>query len=192
MATVDAVQRFRLKNGVAHLASIVLIACFFISLVFTVLPRLPFPKGSEDWGWAIVSWNLAGPLMFIMVFRIHALRVIKEHVLKAKKVLGITLWVKFWFTAAVTFGLLTLPFLVNTYFVGGAGMPWYLSVGTATVVIAWFALLFSTISLLRVRCSKAMLPAVGEARKINRILLASSSIVFLFFTGLSSVTILVP
>lgn len=192
MATVDAVQRFRLKNGVAHFASIVLIACFFISLVFTVLPRLPFPKGSEDWGWAIVSWNLAGPLMFIMVFRIHALRVIKEHVLKAKKVLGITLWVKFWFAAAVIFGLLTLPFLVNTYLIGGAGMPWYLSVSTFVVVIAWFALLFSTISLLRVRCSKAMLPAVEQARKINRILLASSSIVFLFFTGLSSITILFP
>jgi len=189
---VDTVQNFKLKNDVAHLASIVLIACFFISLVFTVLPRLPFPKGSEDWGWAIVSWNLAGPLMFIMVFRIHALRVIKEHVLKAKKVLGITLWVKFWFVAAVTFGMLTLPFLVNTYLIGGAWMPWHLIVGTVVVVIAWFALLFSTISLLRVRCSKNMLPAVEKARKINRILLAFSSIVFLFFTGLSSVTLLFP
>lgn len=189
---MNAVQKFRLKNSVAHLASIVLIACFFISLVFTVLPRLPFPKGSEYWGWAIASWNLAGPLMFIMVFRIHALRVIEEHVLKAKKVLGITLWVKFWFTAAMTFGLLTLPFLANSYLIGGAWMPWYLIVGTIAVIIAWFALLFSTISLLRVRCSKAMLPAVEQARKINRILLALSSIVFLFFTGLSSVTLLVP
>lgn len=192
MATVDTVQKFKLKNDVAHLASIVLIACFFISLVFTVLPRLPFPKESEYWGWAIVSWNLAGPLMFIMVFRIHALRVINEHVLKAKKVLGITLWVKFWFAAAVTFGLLTLPFLANTYLIGSAGMSWYLIVGTVAVIIAWFALLFSTISLLRIRCSKAMLPAVEQARKINRILLALSSIVFLFFTGLSSVTLLVP
>jgi len=189
---MNAVQKFRLKNDVAHLASIVLIACFFIALVFTVLPRLPFPKGSEDWGWAIASWNLAGPLMFIMVFRIHALRVVRGHALKAKRVLGITLWVKFWFAAAVTFGLLTLPFIVNTYLIGGAGMSLHLIVGTAVVIIAWFALLFSTISLLRVRCSKAMLPAVEQARKINRIMLAPSSIVFLLFTGLSSITILFP
>jgi len=189
---MDAAQRFRLRNDVAHLASIVLIACFFISLVFTILPRLPFPTDPEGWGWAIASWNLAGPLMFIMVFRIHALRVIRGHVLKVKKVLGITLWVKFWFAAATIFGLLTLPFLVNTYLVGGAWMPWYLVIGTATVVIAWFALLYSTISLLRVRCSKAMLPAVEQARKIDRIILAPSSIVFLFFTGLSSITILFP
>lgn len=189
---MDAVQKFRLKNDAAHLASIVLITCFFISLVFTVLPKLPFPRGPEDWGWAISSWNLAGPLMFIMVFRIHALRVIREQIVKTKQVLGITLWVKFWFAAAVAFGVLTLPFLANAYLIGWAVMPWYLSVGTAVIIVAWLVLLVSTASLLRTRCSKVMLPAAERARKITRVLLAPSSIVFLFFAGLSSITILFP
>ena len=130
--------------------------------------------------------------MFVMVFRIHALRVIRERILGAKKVLGITLWVKFWFVAAMAFGMVTLPFLTNTYLIGGAAMPWHLSLGTAVVVIAWLALLSSTISLLKTRCSKILLPTVERARKIDRILLAPSSIVFLFFTGLSSITVLFP
>ena len=187
---MNAVQKFKLSNRAAHVASIVLIACFFLALVLTVLPRLPFPTSLDDWGWAIASWNFAGPLMFIMVFRIHALRVIKERILKTKSVLGITLWVKFWFAAALAFGLLTLPFLADTYLIGGALMPWHTLAGTAVVIAAWFMLLFSTISLLWVKCSKAMLPAVEQSRKINRILLAFSSIVFLVFTGLSSITIL--
>lgn len=190
---MNSVKRFKLINNAGHLACIVLMVCFFISLVFTVLPRFPgYPTGLENWGWFITAWNLPGPLMFIMVFRIHALRVVRSRILKEKQILGITLWVKFWFTAAVAFGLLTLPFLANTYLVGGAAIPWHMIAGVATVVVAWFVLLFSTISLIRIKCSKTMLPAVEKARKIERFLLAPSSIAFLFFTGLSSITILFP
>lgn len=188
---MNSVKRFRLANDAGHLASIVLMVCFFISLIFTVLPRFPsYPTGGGNWGWFITAWNLPGPLMFIMVFRIHALRVVKSRIQKQKQILGITLWVKFWFIAAVAFGLLTLPFLANTYLVGGAAMPWHIATGTAAVIIAWFVLLFSTISLVRTEYSKAMLPIMGKARKIELFLLAPSSIVFLFFTGLSSITIL--
>lgn len=190
---MNSVQKFRLYTGAAHVTSIALIAFFFISLIFTFLPRLPgYPTNLESWGWFITAWNLPGPLMFIMVFRVHALRVIRERILKAEKVLDITLWVKFWFIAAVAFGLMTLPFLANVYLVGGAGMPLHMSAGIICVIIAWFTLLFSTIALLRIGCSKAMLPAVEQARKINGVLLALSSIVFLVFTGLSSITILFP
>lgn len=189
---MDAVQKFKLANDAAHLASIVLIACFFISLIFTVLPKLPFPRGPEDRGWATAVWNLAGPLMFIVVFRIHALRVIAERIRKAGRVLGITLWVKFWFIAAIAFGLVTLPFLANAYLASGALMPWYVGAGVVCVIIAWFVLFLSTVALLKIKCSKAMLPAVEQARKIDRGLLAPSSLVFLFFTGLSSITLLFP
>ncbi|MDI6642969.1 MAG: hypothetical protein QMD95_02840 [Candidatus Hodarchaeaceae archaeon] len=184
------VDRFKSLNDAAHVASIILIMFFFVSLIFTVLPNLPrYPTDPESWGWYIITWNLPGPLMFITVFRIHALRVIGERI-QGKKVMGITMWVKFWFIVAISFGLLTLPFLANTYLLGGATMSWYMAVGTIMVVIAWFVLLFSTLSLLWVGCSKTMLAEVERARKINRVLLAPTSIVFLFFTGLSSVTIL--
>lgn len=118
---MNSVQKFRLYTGAAHMASIALIAFFFVSLIFTFLPRLPgYPTNLESWGWFITAWNLPGPLMFIIVFRVHVLRVIRERILKVEKVLGITLWVKFWFTAAIAFGLVTLPFLANVYLVGGA------------------------------------------------------------------------
>lgn len=191
--SLNSIQKFRLYTGVAHVASIALIIFFFISLIFTFLPGLPrYPTNREDWGWFITAWNLPGPLMFIIVFRVHALRVIRDHILKVEKVLGITFWVKFWFTVAVAFGLVTLPFVANVYLAGSAGMPLHISAGVICVVLAWLTLLFSTMTLLRIRCSKAMLPAVEQARKINRALLAPSSIVFLFFTGLSSITILFP
>lgn len=190
---MDLVKRFKLVNNASHLASAVLMVCFFASLVFTLLPVFPrYPTGSEKWGWFITSWNLPGPLMFIIVFRIHALRVMKCRIQKDKNILGITLWVKFWFIAAVAFGLLTLPFLVNTYLIGGAAMPWYMTIGTAAVVLAWLLLLFSSIFLVQTRCSKVMLPAVNQARKFERFMLAPSSIVFLFFSGLSSIAILFP
>lgn len=179
----------RAVNQVGHVASIVLILGFFVSLVFTVLPEFPtYPSSAETWGWFITAWNLPGPLMFIMVFRIHALRVVKNRILKEKRALGITLWVKFWFTAAVAFGLLTMPFLVKAY-LSGATIPWYMTAGTAMIIAAWFALLFSTVGLINLRCSKSMLPEIKRARKIERVLLAPSSIVFLVFTGLSSIGI---
>ncbi|HDI13108.1 MAG: hypothetical protein DRN83_02305 [Hadesarchaea archaeon] len=188
---MKSTRMFKLSNYIGHAASVVLILCFFASLIFTVLPKFPeYPSGSEVWAWFIAAWNLPGPLMFVMVFRIHALRVVKGSILRKKDVLGITLWVKFWFVIAVAFGLITMPFLFRACAESGAVMPWYLSTGTAAIIIAWFALLFSTAYLIRLRCSKDMLPEVERAGRMEHLLLAPSSIVFLFFTGLSSIGIL--
>jgi len=189
---MDSAQKFRLNNTFAYIAAIVLIISFALVFVFIVLPNLPdYPKQPDEWRWYAISWNLGGPLMFIIIFRIHTLRVLRDIIQKGRAFLGVTLWVKFWFGAAFIFGLVTLPFVIQNYVVHGA-MSIYANVGTALVIVAWLSLVASSIALLRIKCSKVMLPSVENAREMHRVLLAPSSIIFLIFTGLSSITILFP
>lgn len=187
---MDSAQEFRVNNTFAYIAAIVLIICFALVFAFSALPNLPsYPKQPDEWRWHIISWNLGGPLMFIIIFRIHTLRVLEEVIRKGRAALGVTLWVKFWFGAALFFGLVTLPFVFQNYAVYGA-MSIYANAGTALVIFAWLSLIASSIALLRIRCSKAMLPSVENARSVHRVLLASASIIFFIFTGLSSIVIL--
>jgi hypothetical protein len=189
---MDSTQKFRLNNTFAYVAIIALVICFAWVFVFNVLPSLPgYPKQPDEWRWYITSWNLGGPLMFIVIFRIHTLRMLEEVIRKGRTALGVTPWVKFWFGVAMFFGLATLPFVFHNYAVHGA-MSIHASAGTALVIAAWFSLVASSIALLRVRCSKAMLPSLENAKDAHRALLVPSSIIFFVFTGLSSITILLP
>lgn len=183
-------QKFKLNNAIGYIAIIVLIICFTLVFTFNVLPNLPgYPAQPDEWRWYVTAWNLGGPLMFILIFRIHMLRVLGDVIRRGRATLGVTLWVKFWFVAALFFGLATLPFVFQNYAVYGA-MSVYANAGIALVIAAWFSLVASSIAFLRIRCSKTMLPSVENARRIHRFLLAPSSIVFFIFTGLSSITIL--
>ncbi len=129
--------------------------------------------------------------MFIIIFRIHMLRVLRDVIRKGRVVLGVTLWVKFWFGAALFFGLVTFPFVFQNYVVYGV-MSFYLNAGAVLAIVAWLLLIASSIALLRTRCSKAMLPSIENAREVHRALLVPASIIFFIFTGLSSITILFP
>ncbi|MFB0499989.1 MAG: hypothetical protein ACETWO_01745 [Candidatus Hadarchaeaceae archaeon] len=189
---MDSTQQFKLNNTFAYIAAIVLIACFVLVFAFNILPNLPnYPKQPDEWRWYAISWNLGGPLMFIIIFRIHTLRVLGDIIRKGRVALGVTLWVKFWFGAALFFGLATLPFVFQNYVVYGATSI-FANAGAALVIFAWLSLIASSIALLRIRCSKAMLLAVENAREVHRVLLAPASIIFFIFTGLSSITILFP
>lgn len=189
---MDKVKKFESKNNAALFASMTLIVSFFVSFFLIVLPTFPKnPTNPEYWGYFISSWNLSGPLMFISVFRIHALRVIDGRI-RGKQTIGITLWVKFWFAASMGFGLLTLPFLAKFYLYDGASISSLSRLNIAIVVVAWITLLYSTLSMLQTKCSRGMEQSVKKARKNESIILAISSIVFLIFTGLSSIAILFP
>ncbi len=118
---MDPAQKFRLANKLSYFAIGVLILCFLLTLVFALLPELPsYPKQLGQWRWFIASWNLAGPLMFIVVFRIHVLREMENIIKEVRPRVGVTWWVKFWFMAATFFGLITLPFLFRSYVDPGA------------------------------------------------------------------------
>jgi hypothetical protein len=190
---MDQAKKFELNEKISRAAALILICCFAVSFVFTLLPRLPdYPTAPHEWRWFVISWNLGGPLMFIMVFRLHALRVLQDVIKRGRPTLGITLWVKFWLGVAMFFGLATLSSVVHNYSTYGFSPFTYLDTGCAATIAAWLALVMCTLSLTWMKPSKRVLHRVKRAREINRWLLAPSSLIFFVFTGLSSILMLFP
>jgi uncharacterized membrane protein YhdT len=196
---MDAARKFKLANKLSYFAIGVLILCFFLTLVFALLPELPnYPKQLGQWRWFVASWNLAGPLMFIVVFRIHVLREMENIIKGVQPRVGVTWWVKFWFMAATFFGLITLPFLLRSYVdpqalvSPGTSAPVYTNVGVVISIVSWITLISSSIFLwcVRTRGSKGMLPYVRHARTTHRWLLVPASAVFFIFTGMFSLMVI--
>jgi hypothetical protein len=195
---MNQVRKFKLNNNLTYLAASVLMICFLLSFILVFFPNFPaYPRELEDWRWSVTSWNLAGPLMFIIVFRIQALRHLSESIQKVRGV-GITPWVWFWFMAAVFFGVVTFPQLIRSYidpsaFEGHSSAAVYSNVLTSVTIVSWFIVIALSLSLFHMkgRYPKSVLRHLRKAQDNHRWLLAISSAVFFIFTGLSSLAILV-
>jgi hypothetical protein len=195
---MNSTEKFNLSNKLGYFALIVLFTCFFLMCFATLLPKFPnYPTQSGEWEWFVSNWNLAGPLLFVMVFRIHAFRAIREKAEGRTALLGITRWVKFWFAAAIVFGIMTLSFVSRSYLINGFQGPMYETLGVGFISISWLVLIFSSLSTSNlstsnVKCERKALPAIKRTQKIHQRLLFPASIIFLIFTGLSSLMILFP
>jgi len=163
---------------------------FLVSSIFFVLPDFPnILQNSKGQEWFIVSWNLPGPLMFISVFRVHALRIIQEKLAGRKHVLGITQWVKFWFVVSVAFGILSVTSLL--LYMNPTSLQPIVLLGVLVIIILWITTVTSSIALLRQNREKN-LESVKTLRKRERLILGLTSIVFLLFTTLSSIALSFP
>lgn len=188
---MDASRKFVILAMAGRLSIVILAVSFLVSFVVFVLPRFPaMGADSVERGWFIVSWNLPGPLMFISVFRIHALRVLHEQALGRKNVLRITRWVKFWFFVSVMFGVLSLAFLIISDL--PSALPSKLPLAMAGIAVPWIILVSSTITLFKMKLGREASSLIKSARKKERVLLALTSIVFLIFTGFSSIVLSLP
>jgi len=188
-------RKLILNNKLAYLSIGALVFWFLLAFLLALVPELPsFPSSPDRWQWFVSSWNLAGPIMFIVVFRIHTLRELHNIIQRQKPTVGVTPWVRFWFGAAIVFGLATLLSVLWAHF-GSQSAPTSLHASVLTIVpiIAWALLVYLSISLFRMRekCSKSMLNPLKKARPIHNWLLVPSSLVFFIFTGLHSFVILV-
>jgi hypothetical protein len=182
-------MELRWVGSIGQFSIVVLSLIFLISFAFFVLPRFPSVlEGSGGREWFIVSWNLPGPLMFISVFRIHALRRIQELASRRRKVLGITRWVRFWFVVSVTFGALSLAFLL--LYTNPASLKLLEFLSVLLVIALWAAVVGSSLLL---RLGSYRNPRSIEAlRKRERCILGLTSVVFLIFTTLSSIALSFP
>jgi hypothetical protein len=188
---LNAQKKFVALSTTGQLSIVALAAGFLLSFAFFVLPEfLGGSMGLPERGWFLVSWNLPGPLMFISVFRIHALRVISEHCSGKREVLGITRWVRFWFSISMAFGALSIAFLTLSDLWGVLPLPTLLA--TVGIVALWLILVVSTLGLLKMGHYQGVLGSVERVRERERILLGLTSIVFLIFTGFSSIMISLP
>ncbi|KXB09663.1 hypothetical protein AKJ35_00165 [candidate division MSBL1 archaeon SCGC-AAA833F18] len=113
-------RKLTLNNYLSHASMLILVASFILAFLFAFAPTMPdLPQDPAQLRWFVSSWNLAGPLMFIVVFRIHALRRIFK-TLMSKPTIGVTPWVRFWFLAAMFFGLATTPYLAHSFLQNGS------------------------------------------------------------------------
>ena len=193
---MNDVKRLNLNNRLTYASFAVLFFFFLLAFFGTLLPVLPnFPTTPDRWPLFVSSWNLAGPLMFIIVFRVHTLREVHRIVQKQGPVIGVTPWVRFWFGAAALFGFVTIAALSWAVFGGlGQPIPPYVLLVSLIPVISWLVLVASTISLflMQKKCTKATHPILIQARNAHEWLLIPSSLVFFVFTGLYSFVILLP
>ncbi|KXB01857.1 hypothetical protein AKJ44_02060 [candidate division MSBL1 archaeon SCGC-AAA261F17] len=136
------------------------------------------------------SWNLVGPLMFIVVFRIHALRRIFK-TLMSKPTIGVTPWVRFWFLAAMFFGLATTPYLAHSFLQNGSTF-FLIDLLTLLTVVSWVLLVALTVWISRMssKHSSRKLKRVKKSQRAHQWLLAPSSAVFFIFTGIYSFIIM--
>lgn len=128
--------------------------------------------------------------MFIVVFRVHALRRVFK-VLTRRPAIGVTPWVRFWFGAAVFFGLATIPYLTHSFLQeeGSLHLADFLTFAT---IISWALLVALSLWLSRMRSkhSNKKLKSVMRSQETHKWLLAPSSAVFFIFTGIYSFIIL--
>ncbi len=193
---MEDVKRLALNNRLTYASFSVLFFFFLLSFFGTLLPMLPnFPTSVDRWPLFVTSWNLAGPLMFIVVFRIHVLRELHRTVQKQETIIGVTPWVRFWFGAAALFGFATIAALSWAVF-GGVESPIPVSslILSLVPVISWLIIVAETRSLflMRGKCTKRTHGPLVDARKTHEWLLVPSSLLFFIFTGLYSFVILVP
>ncbi len=188
-------KRLALNNKLTYLVIGVLFSCFLLAFFLALVPELPdFPSSLDTWPWFVCAWNLAGPMMFVVVFRIHTLRELHRVVQRQDPIVGVTPWVRFWFGAAIIFGLATIVGLLWTYLGGqGAQVPLSASILALAPIIAWVMLISLSLSLFRMRRKypESIRVHLERARRIHEWLLVPSSLVFFIFTGLYSFVILV-
>lgn len=183
-------KKFDLLNSVGQYSIVLLSAAFIASFLLFVLPQFrSISAASAEQSWFLISWNIPGPLMFISVFRIHTLRVINEKISGKRNAMGITRWVRFWFMISVAFGVLSLAFLIVSNF---GALPSLLALSSVGIVALWLALVLSTVALLKMKHGKEILKNIERYKTRERVLLALTSVVFLIFTGFSSIVLSLP
>lgn len=191
---MHATKRLALNNKLTYLSIGALFSCFLLAFFLALVPALPsFPRSLDKWPF-VCAWNLAGPMMFVVVFRIHTLRELHRVVQRQEPIVGVTPWVRFWFGAAIIFGLATIVGLLWTYLGGqGAQVPLSASILALAPIIAWVMMISLSLSLFRMRRKypESIRAHLDRARRIHEWLLVPSSLVFFIFTGLYSFVILV-
>lgn len=162
---------------------------FFLSFLLFVLPSFPdIVENSGQREWFVVSWNLPGPLMFISVFRIQALRSIMGRV-KHENPFNITRWVRFWFVTSLALGIFTLGWLVQYLHLASLSLP-LLTLTLATIVL-WVVVALSSLGLTFTDLKNSG-EKLENALNRERMLLGLTSAVFLIFTSFSTIAMSFP
>lgn len=180
-------------SRLGRLSILLLSVLFFITFFVLVLPSLPsFPNSPSDFGWVIPTWNLPGPLMFILTYRIHALRVIREKALGKKLIFEIPFWVKFWLYTSLAIGFFTISYTCAAIALGMIPLFYPATLGGFLVYILWASLIFSTVSLTQLSYKRKFAKIIDEEREKEKKLFYVTSAVFLVFTAYPSITALFP
>ncbi|MEW6592309.1 MAG: hypothetical protein AB1305_01265 [Candidatus Hadarchaeota archaeon] len=186
-------ERFRLVSLVGAMATAILAFCFFLSFFLLIVPSFPsYPTSPASLGMFVSSWSLPGPLMFTVVFRIQSLRVMHARAFKKKQPKDVPPWVKFWFITAVAISFFSVFYFARKFFAGEIIAESISLLGSVTLIIAWSALVITTILMYVSPNSKISHVEIDRARRLEQFLLVPASIVFLFFTAYPSIVILLP
>ncbi|MEM3402880.1 MAG: hypothetical protein QW179_05515 [Candidatus Hadarchaeales archaeon] len=172
---------------------ILLSAAFFATFFFFMLPTFPVLRNHiKNFGWVLPGWNLPGPLMFILTYRIHALRILREKALGKKTIFGIPFWVKFWFYTSVAISFLTIFYVCALIALEIVPLFYPATLAGLLLDILWIALLFSTLSFSEMSYKRKFAKIIDCEREKEKKLLYLTSVVFLLFTVYPSLASFIP
>ncbi|MFN4133340.1 MAG: hypothetical protein ACK4GQ_03115 [Candidatus Hadarchaeales archaeon] len=130
--------------------------------------------------------------MFVLTYRLHALRILREKALGKKTIFGIPFWVKFWFYTSLAIGFLTIFHVVALVFLEIIPLFYPLTLAGFLVDLLWIALIFSTMSLTQMSFKRKLAETIDAEREKEKKLLYLVSVVFLLFTTYPSLVSFVP
>ena len=182
-------SKTKLNNRLFYLALGVLIFCFVFTFAFIVAPEIPgIPTEPAGRRLFVCAWNFGCTLMWITILRIQVFNGLIDKPKQNSPGRSVTPWVRFWFLASISIGIVTLTYISRSFATGWGST---LDALTVVSVVAWILLTGTSISLFFKKDPNANISGLERSVSVHRALLIPTSLIFFFSTLLFPVLYLI-